>query len=368
MFALFGMFLLAGAVEFVHSAQEPNNTSQSSSSPHAYPQTKEHSCCQLLANDFAPHLSYSGDATYEQFLNGYWSEASKLQPDCIFTATVGQDVALAIGLLSKSQCKFAVRGGGHTGWSGAANTDTGITFDLSQLNETIVASDRTSVAIGAGARWDDVYDKLDALCLHVAGGRYPTVGVSGFILGGGFSFFSQRYGWGCDTVISFELVMADGTLETISASNKPDLFRALKGGSNNFGIVTAFHLKVFPGGDFLQGVVTYDADHVTSVLTAFAETASTPIEQYDPYSVYLLLFSWQKQADDSVTRSISNWLIHTKVSTSNTTTNTIPPFLSKLAHAAPQLNNTLAIQPLHTFLSSVASQDNPLSPVASSSI
>lgn len=160
-------------------------------------------CCERLAEHFSQQLSYPSNDTYQQFLDGYWTEReSELEPNCIFTAEKSQDVARAVGILGKtSQCKFAVRGVGHTGWPGAANIESGITFDLSRLDDTTTVGN-TSVEVGAGARWNAVYEHLDALGLHIAGGRFASVGVAGLTLGGGISFFSARYGWVCDSVIA----------------------------------------------------------------------------------------------------------------------------------------------------------------------
>jgi len=46
--------------------------------------------------------------------------------------------------------------------------------------------------------------------------------------------------------VSYEVVLADGSVVTASDSVNPDLWRVLKGGSNNFGIVTRFTLRSFP--------------------------------------------------------------------------------------------------------------------------
>jgi hypothetical protein len=51
----------------------------------------------------------------------------------------------------------------------------------------------------------------------------------------------------CDKIISYEIVLPSGDIETVDEKNRPDLFKALKGaGPNNFGIVTSFNLETFP--------------------------------------------------------------------------------------------------------------------------
>jgi hypothetical protein len=62
----------------------------------------------------------------------------------------------------------------------------------------------------------------------------------------------------------------------------PDLFRALKGGANNFGVVTRFDLATFPQGQILGGNVAQDISYRDDVFEAFADIAGAPM--YDPYA------------------------------------------------------------------------------------
>ena len=66
---------------------------------------------------------------------------------------------------------------------------------------------------------------------------------------GGSSYFIG-HGFGCDNVDAYQIVLANGTILDVTASAHSDLFRALKGGSSNFGIVTSFQIRTFP----LQGI------------------------------------------------------------------------------------------------------------------
>lgn len=75
--------------------------------------------------------------------------------------------------------------------------------------------------------------------------KYAKLALQLTLLAGGISFFSERYGWACDAVVEFELVQADSTVVKASQSVNSDIFWALKGGGNNFGIVTSVVLEVF---------------------------------------------------------------------------------------------------------------------------
>ncbi|CBF70074.1 hypothetical protein AN6155.2 [Aspergillus nidulans FGSC A4] len=64
--------------------------------------------------------------------------------------------------------------------------------------------------------------------------------------GGGLSFFTPCFGLACSNVLAYEVVLASGKIVTATAQPYPNLWRALKGGSNNFGVVTRFTLRCFP--------------------------------------------------------------------------------------------------------------------------
>ena len=104
------------------------------------------------------------------------------------------DVASAIDVLSKrtsnnaTECKFAIKGGGHAMWAGAANIGDGVTIDLGAMNSVLINEAYTVASVGAGARWLDVYEKLEPLGLMVTGGRDSNVGVAGLILGGNWLY------------------------------------------------------------------------------------------------------------------------------------------------------------------------------------
>jgi len=103
--------------------------------------------------------------------------------------TTTSEVSRTVGALNLLrifglQCPYAIRSGGHTPWAGAATIANGVQIDLAAINQVTVASSKAITSVGPGARWLDVYSKLDTLGLSVVGGRVATVGVGGLIIGG----------------------------------------------------------------------------------------------------------------------------------------------------------------------------------------
>jgi len=122
--------------------------------------------------------------------------------------------------------------------------------------------------------WDDVYAALEPFNVSAVGGRVTGVGVAGFTLGGGYSWFSSQYGLTIDTVQAFEVVLPNGTFVRTTETDYPDLFFGLKGGLNIFGIVTKISLSTVPVGQVWGGLITYTADQIPAVVNATAAFSS----------------------------------------------------------------------------------------------
>lgn len=166
---------------------------------------------------------------------------------------------------------IAVRSGGHNHWAGTNNIANGVTIDLVNLNQATYDPETNLASIGSGGIWKDVYVSLLKHNVTVAGGRDGGVGVGGFLLGGGNSYYTGRMGFGCDSVRNFEVVLADGRIVNANSEANPDLFKALKGGSSNFGIVTRFDMEAVPANDLYTGVHLVSKDNSDAVLEAMVD-------------------------------------------------------------------------------------------------
>lgn len=133
---------------------------------------------------------YPSSPGYETSVSSYWAAQAQLSPACIVQPTGPEDVSIAVKTLvtadsKEHPCRFAIRGGGHTPWGGASNIRSGVTIDLSRMNQTTYDRNRSTASIGPGSRWVNVYQVLDRLGVSVPGGRAGSVGVGGLTLGGG---------------------------------------------------------------------------------------------------------------------------------------------------------------------------------------
>ncbi len=204
-----------------------------------------------------------------------WSVTAMLHPSCIIQPVDTAGVAHTVRILSAAACPFAVKSGGHTPTPGANDINNGITIDFRYINETTLSSDRRSVTLGVGSTWLQAYTQLNDTGVAFPGGRYGLVRVGGLTLGGGLSFFSPKVGWVADNVLNFEVVLASGEVVNASSTNHSHLFRALKGGSSNFGIVTRVKIQTFEStGRLWGGSVAYPCNDNT---TEHAKTSQRTI-------------------------------------------------------------------------------------------
>lgn len=108
---------------------------------------------------------------------------------------------------------------------------------------------------------------------------------------GGLSFFSSREGLICDNVVNYEAVLASGEVVNANANENADLFKALKGGGNNFGVVTRFDMRTFKQGPFWGGAVFYFAAQFPSQIEALVNEVTKPDASDETHIMISLFFA-----------------------------------------------------------------------------
>ena len=109
-----------------------------------------------------------------------------------------------------------------------------------------------------GLTWGEAYDAFNNTGIGFTGGICEDVSVGGVSLGGGQSLFVAERGWAVDNIINYEIVLGTGEIVNANQTNNPDLFKALKGGNTDFGIVTRVDLVTFPFDGLWGGEVLID--------------------------------------------------------------------------------------------------------------
>ena len=131
-------------------------------------------------------------------------------------------------------------------------------------------------------------------------------------------------------------MLASGELANANASSNPDLFRALKGGGNNFGVVTRFDLATFPQGQFTVSTIVNSILERNAIFEAFVDITNAPT--FDPFVSLvtgLLFNSTSKQW------LLSNAAVYTKPETN--------PVTFQNLMAVPSISNTTTSTNLSTY-------------------
>ncbi|RYP51046.1 hypothetical protein DL768_003546 [Monosporascus sp. mg162] len=179
----------------------------------------------LMRAGLQSRILLPSDSGYNACEKSYFSNTAKLKLACIIRPTFNSQVSTALRALVATNEKFAIRSGVYTLLIGLNNIHGGVTIDLSLLNSV---------------RFDSASETHGRV---VAGGREGETGVAGLLLREGNTWMTARNGFACDNVVAFEGVLADGLIVTANRNTHADLFRALKGGSNNFRIVVGFTMS-----------------------------------------------------------------------------------------------------------------------------
>lgn len=191
-----------------------------------------------------------------------WSMAASKPAGLVIQPSNPQEVGIIVKYASENNIELAVKGGGHS-TAGTSSTDGGLLVYLESLRKVTVEDwkDGSKVfRIGGGASWGDVDQEGVKHGLHTVGGTVADTGVGGLTLGGGYGWLSGKYGLTIDCLEEVEVVLASGEIVRANKEHNGDLFWALSGAGQNFGVATEFVMKAYPQGEMWIGLVFFDSE------------------------------------------------------------------------------------------------------------
>jgi hypothetical protein len=178
-----------------------------------------------------------------------------------------EDAAACVTWARETGAPFAVRSGGHS-YAGFSTSD-GLIIDVKGMREVTANPAAGTVTVAGGANNADVGDALKPYGVYFPGGRCPSVGVSGLTLGGGWGLSCRHLGMTCDSLLSTEIVTANGEIVTASETENSDLFWAVRGAAGgNFGVHTSFTYKVVPTRDVTFFSLSWDGGGTAELIDA----------------------------------------------------------------------------------------------------
>ncbi|KAF8657841.1 hypothetical protein AX16_002157 [Volvariella volvacea WC 439] len=244
--------------------------------------------CQQIQESISSSSAvyYPDQPEYEKGIH-HWASSSTEQAECVVEPGTPEDVATILNIVGETRTPFGVKGGGHSANRGFSST-TGVMIAMSRFTMVAYNPDTQTVDVGAGNVWDDVYRAVAPHGVNVVGGRVKGIGVAGFVLGGGYSWNTNEYGLALDNVVAVELVKPTGEIAQVDAESDPELLAALKGGLNNFGIVTRFTLRTHPQGEVWGGFIAYTEAEYSALSIATAKFSKDVV---DPKASMVTLYN-----------------------------------------------------------------------------
>ena len=168
------------------------------------------------------------------------------------------DIQAAFKYATKNKTPLVIKNTGHDGkgrsagrgtlalWTHGLNSSMSLERNFipqgcsSQLPETVFH-------IPPGQNWEGAYEFAHNKSLSILGGTCGTVGIAGWLHGGGHSPLTPVYGMGADNLRQVEIVTPRGERKIANQCLNSDLFFAVRGGGGGtFGVVTNITYKALP--------------------------------------------------------------------------------------------------------------------------
>ncbi|TDE00472.1 FAD-binding oxidoreductase [Jiangella asiatica] len=194
------------------------------------------------------------------------------RPAVVVEARTTADVQAAVRAAREHDLPFSVQATGHGTY---VPNDGGLLLKTTAMSTVRVDPNLRIAKVQPGAVWGDVLAAAAPYGLAPLSGSSATVGVTGYTLGGGMGWLARRYGFAADSVLSAEVVSAEGRRIIADSHYNTDLFWALRGGGGNFGVVTSLTFRLYPVAQVYGGISWFPADRAGAVLRAYRDWAGT---------------------------------------------------------------------------------------------
>jgi UDP-N-acetylenolpyruvoylglucosamine reductase len=247
----------------------------------AYPTTTHQSDIETLRAKLKGTILLPEDTKFSS-ASQPWNRSAVQRPAFVVMAASSKDIQLAVSFANENGLGVGVMSTGH---GIGTRCNDGVLINTSLLRGVTINPDLKQATVEAGALWTDVISSAYEHGLATLAGSAPHVGVVGYTTGGGFGYLGRKYGLNSGSVVTAEMVTADGTLTKVSADKNEDLFWAVRGGGGNYGVITSLTFRLYPLKRVFGGAVFYPVDRGHEVLTAFAK--------------------WSKQIPDEITAGFS---------------------------------------------------------------
>lgn len=206
-----------------------------------------------------------------------WALAVDQRPALVVRPADARDVQLAIEYAVAHGLHVAAQGTGHN--AAPLGSLAGTMLLRTDLMRGVRIDPVTMTArVEAGVLWAELTAAAAAHGLAALAGSSPDVGVVGYTLGGGVSWFARSHGLAANSVTAVELVTPDGRLRRVDDTHEPELFWAVRGGGGAFGVVTAMEFRLYPIATVHAGALFWPIERAADVMHAWRDwTQELPV-------------------------------------------------------------------------------------------
>ncbi|KAH3955534.1 hypothetical protein HBI56_018940 [Parastagonospora nodorum] len=219
----------------------------SSTRPATPPSASGASLALQCLNDKNVPYKMTSDAEYADLIEPY-NTRLPFFPAVVVLPTTNQHVQDAVVCAGKSGLKVQAKSGGHSYSStGLGGKDGSMSINLQSLQTVQLDTSSGIATVGGGVRLGNLADALwNQGKASISHGTCPGVGIGGHYTHGGYGPTSRNYGLAMDQIVAADVVLANGTLIKATSTAYPDIYWAVRGAADSFGIVTTFYLQTRP--------------------------------------------------------------------------------------------------------------------------
>ena len=212
-------------------------------------------------------LVFPGDPGWDAARRA-WNLAVDQRPAAVALPETVDDVVAAVDYARTIGLRIAVQGTGHG--APVRSLDGTLLINTARMTGVDVDPAARVARVAAGTVWADVVDAAVEHGLTALHGSAPDVGVVGYSLGGGIGWMARKHGLSSSSVLSVEVVTADGEVVRADPETSPELLWALRGGGGSFGVVTEVEIALYPVTEAYAGWLVWPMERAGEVLGAWA--------------------------------------------------------------------------------------------------
>lgn len=237
-----------------------------------------------LGTSLTGDLLTSAHPDYDE-ARSLWNAMIDKRPGLIARCQGASDVAKVVRFAREHDLLLAIKGAGHN-IAGRGVCDGGLVIDFAKMKAIQVDAEGRTARVEAGCTLGDLDEATQPHGLAVPVGINSTTGIAGLTLGGGFGWMSRKHGLTVDSLLSANVVTAEGQEITASETENPDLFWAIRGGGGNFGVVTSFEFCLHPmGPEVLAGLVVHPFEEAGPLLREYRRIAAASPDELSVWAV-----------------------------------------------------------------------------------